>query len=120
MNCILALSQVIVILNEGAMLTHSCKILCEHTRKKNPSFSGLDSNDSRFINYLGFLWILHRRGKDNLKKNKEKNPFCKGLAVYNINHDNTLLVKDWKYRSITHNKENRNNPSLPPQHNMLR
>lgn len=72
MNCILALSQVIVILNEGAMLNHSCKILCEHTRKKTPSFSGLDSNDSRFINYLGFLWILHRRGKDNLKKNKGK------------------------------------------------
>lgn len=57
--------------------------------------------------------------KDNLKKNKEKNPFRKGLATY-INHDSTLLVKDWIYISITHNKENRNNPSLPPQHNMLR
>lgn len=61
-NDFLSHSQVVVILNEGAMLIHSCKILCEHTRRKF-SFSGLDSYDSHFINYLGFLWSLHRRGK---------------------------------------------------------
>lgn len=58
----MGLFQVMIILNEGAMAIHRCQILGEHTGKKL-SFSCMDSYDSRFTNYLDFLWILCRRGK---------------------------------------------------------
>lgn len=98
------------ILNEGAVTIHGCKILGECTRRKL-SFSGLDSYDSHFTNYLGFLWILCRRGK--LGKELRETPSYKGLAVNNIHCNNVALMRGWIYRSITHNKEFRNNPSLP-------
>lgn len=72
------------ILNEGAVT-----ILGESTRRKL-SFSGLDSYDSHFTNYLGFLWILCRRGK--LGKELRKTSY-RGLAVNNINCNNVALMR---------------------------
>jgi hypothetical protein len=102
----LGLFQVVIILNEGAMAIHRCKILGEHTGRKL-SISGMDSYDSHFTNYLDFLWILCIRGK--LGKEQRKIPSYKGLAVYNINCNNMALARG----SIIHNKEIRNNPPLP-------